>query len=215
MMKNFSAFAILFLTTLQSCSGDMTGTSAIIYLCLFFVLIIMFVFLIPSYPGFFEVNKKDEKDRTTIGTPVKSLDKTKFIRSGTLLSGHPNVDYSINNSVVEFRDNDLRIYRVSDYSYFYYGEGKPTFVASIPLDSISNIVTEDKTQIEKRISAGRLLLVGVFALAWKKKDVMEMQFVTVTWKPGKFENNTLFVFEGSGSTEHANRFSNAIKRAAS
>lgn len=209
-MKNFSAFAILFLTTLQSCSGDMTGTSAIIYLCLFFVLIIIFVFSVPSIPGFFEVNKK-----TTKGSAVKSLDKTKFIRSGTLLNGHPNVDYSINNSVVEFRDNDLRIYRVSDYNYFYYGEGKPTFVASIPLASISNIVIEDKTQIEKRISAGRLLLVGVFALAWKKKEVMEMQFVTVTWKPGKFENNTLFVFEGSGSMEHANRFSNAIKRAAS
>jgi hypothetical protein len=57
--------------------------------------------------------------------------------------------------------------------------------------------------------------VGVFALAWKKKDVKEMQFVTVTWKPGKFENNTLFVFEGPESIERANRFCNAIKRAAS
>ena len=99
------------------------------------------------------------------GTAGKSLDKTKFLRSGTFLNGHPDIDCSVNNSVVEFLENNLKIYRVDDYNSFYYEEGKPTFVASIPLDSISNIVIEDKTQIEKRISVGWLLLVGVFALA--------------------------------------------------
>lgn len=206
MKKMYFPSAVICLTILQSCSYNET-TDSLEPNWLFWVLVVAFIIILAVAAS--------DNSKTRERILKKKLDKSKFMKSETLLSGHPDVDKSMTNTLVEFRDNNIRIVRVNDYNLFYGDLEMPTFVASIPLDSVSNVIIEDKTQIEKKITAGRLLLVGVFALAWKKKKVMEMQFVNVIWKVGKFENNTIFMFEGSGSLERANSFANSIKKAAS
>lgn len=45
--------------------------------------------------------------------------------------------------------------------------------SEIPIADIDNITLQDASTIDKRITAGRMLLVGVFALAWQKKRKMK------------------------------------------
>jgi hypothetical protein len=40
--------------------------------------------------------------------------------------------------------------------------------SAIELSTISNISIEDASSIDKKVTLGRVLLVGVFALAWRK-----------------------------------------------
>lgn len=47
---------------------------------------------------------------------------------------------------------------------------------------IINISVEDQTTIEKRVGFKRLLLVGIFALAWKKKDINPLSFLIIEYK---------------------------------
>ncbi|EKB59064.1 hypothetical protein [Bergeyella zoohelcum] len=43
--------------------------------------------------------------------------------------------------------------------------------------NIKNVSVEDETSIEKRIGFKRLLLVGIFAIAWRKKQVNPLSFL--------------------------------------
>jgi hypothetical protein len=63
--------------------------------------------------------------------------------------------------------------------------------------------------MEKRITLGRVLLVGIFALAWRKKKKNELAFVTIEWKE-KFENSTIFSFEGQEAMQKANTARNEL-----
>ena len=42
-------------------------------------------------------------------------------------------------------------------------------IGTIPIDSIKSINIEDASSFNKKLSLGRVMLVGVFALAWKKE----------------------------------------------
>ena len=48
---------------------------------------------------------------------------------------------------------------------------------SLKKEQIKNISVEDQTTIEKRIGFKRLLLVGIFAFAWKKKQVNTLSYL--------------------------------------
>ncbi len=86
-------------------------------------------------------------------------------------------------------------------------------LASIKKDSISNIAIEDETTIEKRVSFKRILLVGIFALAWKKKEVNEMAFIIIEWQEGKFSHETTFQIIGKGAMQNANIIRNKLIKA--
>lgn len=55
-----------------------------------------------------------------------------------------------------------------------------------------------------------MILVGVFAFAWKKKKKNEIAFVEIDWKKGKFNNETMFCFEGENAVQRANKARNGI-----
>ena len=125
------------------------------------------------------------------------------------LSGHPDIDESKEGlSIVKTND------RVSLY-FIPYGliTGDPVEHGSIQSDAINNIVVEDKTTIEKRVTVGRLLLTGVFALAWKKKKVDEAAYLVIEWKDGRFDHETVFEFAGKGSMQEANAARNKLIKA--
>lgn len=48
---------------------------------------------------------------------------------------------------------------------------------SLKREQIKNIAVEDQTTIEKRIGFKRLLLVGIFAFAWKKRQVNTLSYM--------------------------------------
>ncbi len=56
---------------------------------------------------------------------------------------------------------------------------------TIPNSSITNIVVEGKDEVNRRVTVGRLLLVGVFAFALKKKSKDQEAYLTLELNDGQ------------------------------
>jgi hypothetical protein len=129
------------------------------------------------------------------------------ISMGTLVSGHPDVNNRITPTVIFSKGNNLEIF----HFYEHFGVA-PKKIAEIEKDKITNITVEDQSTIEKRITATRLLLVGVFALAWKKKEKNHLAYKTIYWNDGRFDHETIFEFEGIQAMKIANESRNKLLR---
>lgn len=55
-------------------------------------------------------------------------------------------------------------------------------LGTIPRDSVLQVDVEDRSTVEKRVTATRLLTIGVFALAAQKKKKDTRFYLTVTWE---------------------------------
>jgi hypothetical protein len=126
--------------------------------------------------------------------------------SGKYVSGHPEIVSPIAITSAEVNDSEVVIYPITQPSKLGPAAGR------IPIAAISNVVVEDRTTVEKRITATRLLAVGVFALAAKKTEVHPEFYVTVTWGGGKIANETIFEFEGQNAQTSANYLRNIIAK---
>ena len=125
------------------------------------------------------------------------------IFSGKYIGGHPDIMDSINGTYCHLYGNEITIY-TSGY--------QGSTIGKIPFAEITNVTVENATTIEKRITATRLLLIGLFAFAAKKKEVHEQYYVTIMWGSGKIGNETIFEFEGSEAASEANKFRNIIAK---
>ncbi len=119
------------------------------------------------------------------------------------ISGHTQIDSSIKEVFLNNEGNKFTIYEKPEYDqYKYKGE--------ILKNEIEDIILEDSTTIEKKITAGRILLTGFFALAWKKKQINGLAFVTIIQKQGKFTNEIVLQFEGNEAVKKANTLRNYL-----
>lgn len=194
---------------LQSCEIN-ESTGEIEFTWLFWALlvgaILFFVFAIAS------ATKDQKKNETLLGE--MGIKKSDFVLSGTYVGGHVEINDTMENSCLLIRKDCLEFCKAKYPPAVKSGSEIPEFTgATIPLDSIEDVSIEDRSQIQNKITAGRLLLVGVFALAWRKKKLQKMQFVVVKWKSGKFENETTFMFEGEQAMTDANILRNSVIKA--
>ena len=74
----------------------------------------------------------------------------------------------------------------------------------IPRSAVTGIFVEDESTISKRITATRLLAVGIFALAAPKKTKEEKWCLLIEWSDGGLRQNTIFEFSGAFSQSSAN-----------
>ena len=83
----------------------------------------------------------------------------------------------------------------------------------IPRNSIINIILEDKSLVTQRLTATRLLALGVFSLAAPKKKKHKEYCVIIDWEDSNYENqNAVFEFSGLACQEIATEFSNILKK---
>ena len=75
-------------------------------------------------------------------------------------------------------------------------KGLGTTTTTIPYSTISNIQVESQQEIERRITATRLLALGVFAFAVKKKEIHVSEYLTIDVKD---ENDLEFTMVFSGT----------------
>jgi arsenate reductase-like glutaredoxin family protein len=124
---------------------------------------------------------------------------------GKYVGGHPRM-----NDLIEFcswyKNGNELIFCKKKTKY----EEYPKQAMSIPINAISDVVLEDSSTMDRRVTLGRALLVGVFALAWRKNKKNEMAFVTIEWRDGRFNHSTMFAYEGNGAMQKANTDRNAI-----
>lgn len=106
-----------------------------------------------------------------------------FVPIGRYITGHPALSKSQPNASIAFGTEVLALL-TDDY-----------LPVSIPLASIERVEVEDASTVEKRVTATRLLAIGIFAFAAKKTEVHEIFYLTIGWKDGKFIRETIFEFE--------------------
>ncbi|MEI6143739.1 MAG: hypothetical protein WCP85_30955 [Mariniphaga sp.] len=160
---------------------------------------ILFLFIL----GGLIVSKQVKENEQSLKS--KGFDLSAKIVTGKYVGGHPKIDNVLESTIIFPKDEYLQI-----MAYPSGITSMPVTKGIISIEKIKNITIEDNTSLEKRITAGRLLLVGVFALAWKKKKKNESAFLIIEWQDGKFGHETTFEFEGKGSMQNANTARNKL-----
>lgn len=196
----FILSSLLSSVLLVSCTVDDSGGFHLTWLFwLVISLVFLFFFVIVPFNGFGENKKKVDEMLEKHG-----LKSEGFKPIGTYVGGHPDVNETIHYMQIYQEGKTIRFYSSMSATF------APVLKFSIDADSIKNIQIEDSSSIEKRLTVGRLMLVGVFAFAWKKKEKKELVFVVIDWNDGRFDHATTFSFEGANAMQSANTARNNL-----
>ena len=96
---------------------------------------------------------------------------------------------------------------------FYFSSTTGGKIGLIGRDSITDIFLEDKSHVGQRITATRLLTLGVFSLAAPKKKKHKEYCIVFEWEDEDMEkNNAVFEFTGMGSEELAKQAFDKLKK---
>lgn len=164
------------------------------------VIIGLILFVILGITG----SKKQEENNEKLKNLGYSL-YTK-IDTGKYVGGHPYINDAIPKTIIFPKDGILEIMLDAPMAL-------PIKKGNIQNSYIKNILAEDQSTVEKRVTVGRLLMTGIFAFAWKKKKKNELAYLTIEWNDGRFDHETIFEFEGVGSMQNANTARNKIMKA--
>ncbi len=196
-MKRTSLLMAFASTLLSSCSS--LGMDAV-DITLFYLIVILFVI------GFIWACKVDIK---------KLKQKEKYLSDGFEFMGH----YVYGHPGVKIPAPDITYGRLEAGRIIFYQIGESGFEVfpphaiegfEIPCDNIEDACVEDKTTFESRITIPRMFVAGLYALAWKKRDKREAAFLRIIWRDGRFSNETVFGFDGTGATLSADKARNFV-----
>ncbi|MBS4060276.1 MAG: hypothetical protein KG029_07760 [Bacteroidetes bacterium] len=164
----------------------------------FFIIVAVFIFLILILHR----SASKEQESNQIKMQSKGYQINKSIKTGKYIAGHPSLNNIVAKTDIFPVDDHLDIIDSSLITQ--------VKIASIEKSSIKNIVIEDQTTIEKRVTVARLLLIGIFAFALRKKQVNEIAYLIIEWNDGRFDHETIFQFEGKEAMVNANTARNMI-----
>lgn len=86
-------------------------------------------------------------------------------------------------------------------------------VGKIPRDAINNILVDDKSQITQRLTATRMLTLGIFSLAAPKKKKIEEYCLLIDWDDENgTRSNTVFEFSEQNALQSSNVALNELKK---
>lgn len=167
------------------------------FLIIVIVIIVLFIVLLSSA-------SKEQKANVS---SMKSMGyfKNQSTPTGKYIAGHPFLNNPIEKTVIFFKDTSLDIFDSTTLTQ--------RKVAAIQYEDVTNVLIEDKTTIERRLTVTRLLLTGIFAFALKKKQVNELTYLIIEWNDGKFNHETIFEFEGKDAMTNANASRNELIKA--
>ena len=143
----------------------------------------------------YKTNKRNQADPNFQSIKANIQNK---INAGKYLSGHPFIDKAVENIKIIPRETDLSL--ISGIKQ----------LAIIKKEEIKNVLAEDASTMEKKVTVGRLLLTGVFAFALKKNKKNELAYVTIQWNDKRFDHETIFEFTGRNAMEQANTVRNSL-----
>jgi RNA polymerase subunit RPABC4/transcription elongation factor Spt4 len=119
---------------------------------------------------------------------------------GNYLIGLPRVNQRIPAVTCAIFEND-----------FVFMDGNRS-VDSIPRDAVNQILVDSKSQITQRLTATRMLAMGVFALAAPKKQRHQEFCLVIDWEDDKgMVHNTIFDFLGANGNALANYAANGLR----
>jgi len=198
---------LMLLFVLYSCENDrygygvhLTTTGWVIILAIPVIVAVFFISVIIS-AIFGDAEQENAKAKKRYGLNPED----KPVKIGKYVGGHPKMNEQIEYCSWFGRDGEL-IFCKNEFRFSLLG--KP--VMKIPINAVRNVILEDSSTMDRRVTLGRVLLVGIFALAWRKNKKNEMAFVVIEWKDDRFEHSTMFAYEGKGATQKANNDRNEL-----
>jgi hypothetical protein len=138
----------------------------------------------------------------------EGYDFEKFIETGKYIAGHPKIDKSCNITAILPKADWLLIFEYPSGKI----TNKPNHIGGIQFKNIDKILAEDSSTMERRVTLGRVVMLGIFAFAFKKNKKNEIAYLTIKWSEGKFEHETYFEFVGKDAIQKANTARNKIIR---
>lgn len=162
-----------------------------------FVVVAIILFILLGMHGS-KKQKEIERDLKLKGYSLESK-----ILTGKYVAGHPDLNDQIPVTIILPKGDKLIIMAETPLEM-------PVKKAEIGIDSVKNILAEDQSTVEKRVTVGRLLTVGIFAFAWKKKKKNELAFLTIEWNDGRFDHETIFQYEETDAMQKANTARNQL-----
>tara|TARA_Y100000310_G_scaffold241841_1_gene245990 strand:+ start:182 stop:784 length:603 start_codon:yes stop_codon:yes gene_type:complete len=108
------------------------------------------------------------------------------INMGKYIVGFEEHNYEMDNMLCHITDNG-----------FLFSSQSGNTIGAIYKDSLTNLFLEDKTSVAQRLTATRLLTLGVFSLAAPKKKKHKEYCIIFEWEDDNGEKNNV-VFEFSG-----------------
>lgn len=147
-------------------------------------------------------NERRRKEKENYKSLLSKYEITLTVNAGKYLTGHIELNNPISNVFIGFSKE--RLYIISKEI----PEG--IIKGTIDYNKIENILVEDASTIENRITATRLALVGVFAWAIKKKEKHVLYYTTIVNSNGRFTNEVVFEFEGEKAMMDSTRLKNEI-----
>jgi hypothetical protein len=192
-------FIAISLLTLPSCNAYRlivhSDNNFTLHILLLGVAILALVILFTVYN-----NRKRREEVAEHILNRQGLSARDFVESGTYIGGHPSVTEIIPSLIFRRTPQDFMFYIRPTNVYL------PAEKFSIPVDSVTNIDLEDTSTVEEKVTAHRILLLGPFALAFKKQIKRDSCFVSIEWKEEKQIYNTYFYFDGYNAMLNANEF---------
>lgn len=86
-------------------------------------------------------------------------------------------------------------------------------LGSIPRNSVNDIILEDKSLVTQRLTATRMLTLGIFSLALPKKKKHKEYCIVFDWEDENLERqNLVFEFSGYAADELAIKAFNSLKK---
>jgi len=141
------------------------------------------------------------KKKTNEGLTKLGISNSDIIITGKLNCGHPDINKVIAESALAKINETLKILDVG------YGA---EVMAEIKPEQIKNVIIEDVSTMQSRVTVGRILVTGVFAFAIPKKEKTEISYLIIEWNDGRFDHETIFEFYGVGAIQKANTARNSI-----
>jgi len=130
---------------------------------------------------------------------LKKYNVVNFIEVGKYVTGHHGIIKPIKNILISKSVNSFDIYERTPESII--PKGKINF------NNVKDIVLEDASTFEKRVTLSRLFAVGIFAFALRKKEAHNIFYITILCQNGRFDDTVIFEFAGKpSSAEEANTF---------
>jgi hypothetical protein len=164
------------------------GTAIVIFLIATVVIVV-----VAAIQGSQQASERKEK--------LEGLGAESAIHCGTCLAGLPGVSQPIGPVTVGATGNE-----------FIFLAGQGDILGRIPRDQVNEVLVDDKTKISRRITATRLLTLGVFALAVPKKEEAKSFCVLIDWdEENGVKGNAVFEFKGPMAQTLANQAANSLR----
>lgn len=163
---------------------------------------IVVVLILAAIANGVQKNREDQENRNKLAKKFKAISPVANMKLGKYLAGFKETNWT---------GDIYPICTVTKNNFLFLMPDGEEF-DRIPRNSINQIIVDDKSVITQRITATRLLAIGVFALAAPKTEKQKSYCVVIDWDNEQgLKENAVFEYTGENSNLEASKAGKFLK----